>query len=196
MNAYNLRVRNLATGEMLIATFEHEEDVAAYLIERPEMFEVIGLRTNFEDPAVHARLKPLIRPLNDEERARMAVLDAQDALARAEAQAAEARRAKAEVEAHKERMRTADPNRPMKVTWARGGGFAMLDPADTRAISAEAQEAVLAWVAERNTWVESRGQEVEEAVVEVWPGPMPRDGERVLPGGRFTPAAKLAVGEA
>lgn len=196
MAQFDLRVRNLATGDMLIASFESEEDVADYLVHRPEMMEVIGLKTDVEDPEIHSRLKQVVRPFDGEELARVAMLDAQDALARAQQQAAEAKRAKAEADAHREKMKTADPNRIMKITWSRTGGFVMLDPADEREITEAARDAIIAWVNERNEWVESRGLEVEEAVVEVWPGPLPAGGSRVLQGGRFTPTAKASVGDA
>ena len=93
-------------------------------------------------------------------------------------------------------MRSADPNRPMQISWSLEGDFAMMDPADEREITPAAKEAVLEWVRERDGWVADRGLMVNEAVLTVWPGPLPKGESRVQPGGTFTPVTKVVVGKA
>lgn len=197
MATFDLRLRNLETSELLIASFESEEDVSGWLTDRPQFMEVLGLKTDAEDPTIHARLKELVRPLDAEELEQLAALEARDEQARSAMQADERKREQAEAEAHKAALRAADPNRVMQVYWSRAGGYEMQDRADEREITQEARDAIDAWVAERNEWVEGRGQEVIDATVEVWPGPMPKGEARVLRGGTFTPGVKAPpVGKA
>jgi hypothetical protein len=84
----------------------------------------------------------------------------------------------------------------MAVRWDLDAGFSVADPYDPRPISDAAKQAVLEWIAERNSWVESRGQVVGEALVEVYPGPVPDKKSRVLPGGTFTPRLQPGEGDA
>jgi hypothetical protein len=51
---------------------------------------------------------------------------------------------------------------------------------------------VLEWVRERDGWVADRGLMVSEAVLTVWPGPLPKGETRVQPGGKFIPATRPA----
>ena len=51
---------------------------------------------------------------------------------------------------------------------------------------------MLAWVAERNEWVEGRGQVVGEAKVTVWPGTLPKPGADRVQGGSFIPVTAPA----
>ncbi len=131
-----------------------------------------------------------MRPLDEDEAAVVARLD--EASERAfEARAEEeARRAEEEAAAYRASMRAADPKRPMQVAWSLEGGFAVVDAADERAISAEVQAAILEWVRERDEWVAERGLIVGEAVVTVWPLALPPGESRVQRGGTFTPVTK------
>lgn len=190
MAHFDLRLRNLESGEYLIASFEREEDVAEWLIHRPAMMEVLGLKTASHDPAVHDRLRPLVRPPSAEERARLLVLDAQDTLARAQQVEAESRREREEAAAHIEAMRTADPNRIMQVRWTKAEGYTLVDRFDPRPVNDDVRAAIAAWVTERNEWVHPRGLEVVEATVEAWPGPLKPGQERILGGGHFVPAQR------
>jgi len=190
MAHFDLRLRNLESGEFLIASFEREEDVAEFLIHRPAMMEVLGLKTDQEGSEVHDRLRPLVRPPDDAERARVMVLDAEDSLARARQIEEESRREQEEARAHVESMRTADPNRIMRVRWSKSEGYAHMDPIDPREINPAVQAAISAWVAERNDWVHARGLEVVEATVEAWPGALKPGQDRILGGGHFVPAQR------
>ena len=55
-------------------------------------------------------------------------------------------------------------------------------------------EEQLAWIAERDTWVEGRGQRVAAASVSVWPGPVPggSEAERIPPGGTFVTGSRTS----
>jgi hypothetical protein len=75
----------------------------------------------------------------------------------------------------------------MDVRYLYNAPLALTDGMDPRPISDEAREAVLAWVAERNEWVEGRGQIVGEAKVTVWPGPIAKAGADRVQGGSFIP---------
>lgn len=192
MGKLDLRLRDLETAELLIASFESEEDAATWLRERPRMMEVIGLIAESSDPALHVMLRGAVRPLDPDEAEVVQRMDAADAEARVAREIEHARRAAAEAEAHREAMRTADPDRPMQLSWSLEGDFSMMDPADEREITAAAKEAVLEWVRERDGWVADRGLMVSEAVLTVWPGPLPKGETRVQPGGKFIPAARPA----
>ncbi len=187
MAQLDLRLRNLETGELLIASFESEQDVAAWLVDRPPFMEVLGLKTDIEDPTIHERLKAMVRPFDAAELEQLAAIEEREQQARTEMQQAELLRAKQEEEARRVALRAADPNRVMKVYWSQKGGVEHEDRADERAITDEAREAVLAWVAERNEWVADRGQIVAEAKVWVWPAKLPKPTSDRVQGGTFIP---------
>ena len=187
MASIDLRLRNLETAELLIASFEREADAALWLRERPAMMEVLGVIARSADPAAHDALRRAMRPLDAEEAAVVARLDAEAERAYQQRREEEARRAEAERLAHIEEMRSADPGRPMQVRWSLDGGFAPVDPIDAREINAEVRAAILEWVRERDTWVADRGMIVGEALLTVWPLAVPAGASRVQPGGRFTP---------
>ncbi len=195
MARLDLRLRNLENSELLIASFESEDDAETWLADRPHMMEVIGLIAESSDPAMHQRLRQAARPLDAEETAVVRRMDEADAVARAEQEAEAVRRAAADAEAHRQAMRDADPDRPLQLTWTPRDGYTVMDPADERPISQEVKDAVAAWVAERNEWVADRGQVVAEAVVTVWPGALPDGESRVMRGGRFVPVAKEPTGK-
>jgi hypothetical protein len=194
MARLDLRLRNLENSELLIASFESEDDAETWLADRPHMMEVIGLIAESSDPAMHLRLRQAARPLDADEAAVVRRMDEADAVARAEQAVEHARRAEAEAEAHREELRRADPDRPLQISWTPGGGFSMVDPADAREVTRAAQDAVLEWVRERDGWVADRGLTIGEAVVTVWPGPVPKGESRVQPGGRFVPVARAPAG--
>lgn len=187
MAPIDLRLRNLETTELLIASFESEVDAALWLRERPRMMEVLGVIAQSSDPALHNALRRALRPLDDDEAEIVQRLDEEAERAYAQRQEEEARRAEEERLAHIEEMRTADPARPMQVRWSLTDGFAPMDPVDAREINADVQSAILAWVRERDTWVADRGQVVGEATLTVWPLAVPPGEERVQRGGRFSP---------
>ncbi len=187
MAPIDLRLRNLETTELLIASFENEIDAAFWLRERPHMMEVLGVIAESDDPSMHLALRRALRPLDPDEAAAVERLDDEAERADAERRADEARRAEEEAAAYREAMRHADPNRPMQVAWSLQGGFERVDPVDEREISEAVREAVIAWVRERDEWVAERGLVVGEAVVTVWPTRLPEGESRVHPGGSFTP---------
>ena len=189
MAPIDLRLRNLETTELLIASFENEVDAALWLRERPPMMEVLGVKAQSDDPSLHLALRRAVRPLDPEEHAVVKRLDEESERAWAAREEEEARRAEEEARAHLLEMRNADPNRPMQVAWSLDDGFHAVDPADERDLSPETREAILAWVRERDEWVADRGLIVGEATVTVWPGKLPEGQSRVQPGGRFVPAA-------
>jgi hypothetical protein len=194
MAPIDLRLRNLETTELLIASFDSEVDAALWLRERPRMMEVLGVIAQSSDPAMHNALRRALRPLDDDEAEIVQRLDEESERAYAQRQEDEARRADEERLAHIEEMRTADPARPMQVRWSLTDGFAPMDPVDAREINADVQSAVLAWVRERDTWVADRGQVVGEATLTVWPLAVPSGEERVQRGGRFSPMPAPAKG--
>jgi hypothetical protein len=130
MGKLDLRLRDLETADLLIASFESEDDAASWLRERPRMMEVIGLIAESSDPALHVMLRGAVRPLDPDEAEVVQRMDAADAEARVAREIEHARRAAAEAEAHREAMRTADPDRPMQLSWSLEGDFSMMDPSD------------------------------------------------------------------
>ncbi len=191
MAKLDLRLRDLETAELLIASFESEDDAATWLRERPPMMEVIGLIADSSDPVMHQMLRAAVRPLDPDEAEVVQRMDAADAVARTAREIEHVRRSAAEAEAHRESMRQADPNRLMQISWVRAEGFSMMDPADEREVTPAAQAAVLEWVRERDGWVADRGMIVVEATLSVWPGDLPKGETRVQQGGKFIPAAPL-----
>lgn len=189
MAAIDLRLRDLNTSELLIASFESEVDAALWLRERPRMMEVLGVIAQSSDPALHSALRRALRPLDEDEAEIVRRLDEEADRAYEQRQRDEARRAEEERLAHIEEMRTADPARPMQVRWSLSDGFSPVDPVDPREINAEVQSAILSWVRERDTWVADRGQVVGEAIVTVWPLAVPPGEDRVQRGGRFSPVS-------
>jgi hypothetical protein len=184
MSVFDLRVRDLHTGVSSLHSCPSEASALAFLGARPRFVEVLGVAVPNLDPEVNGRLRAAMRPLDDDERAAMKKLDdAIDAVARER----EEERRKKEQEAaaaHRQAMLTADPNRLMEVHWNYDSGFSLTDAADPRPITDEIKAAVLAWVRERDEWVENRGQIVGDAKVTLWPGPIPpaEKGERVKRG--------------
>jgi hypothetical protein len=139
-------------------------------------------------PDDEARLRQALRPFDAEELAAQAQQDERDAEVIRKAIAVDQERMRQEIEARREANKSADPDRLMTVSWERNGKLENSDPADDRVPGDVVRKAVEAWVAERNTWVHSRGQYVVSANVVVWPGPLPKgtgEDERVQMGGKF-----------
>lgn len=192
MSKITLKLRDLMKGDTSFQELATEEAAIAYLRERPRFTEVLGVVFEGLTPEQNQRLKAAMRPLDDDEEA------AEEALAekaRRAAEAAEEARAKeAEVAAaaHREAMKTADPNRKMEVRYRYDGSIAPVDAEDKREISAETHEAIMAWVAERNEWVESRNQVVGEAKLTIWPAALPKPGADRVVTGSFVPVTAAA----
>jgi hypothetical protein len=184
MSVLDLRVRDLHTGVSSLQSLPTEEAAVTWLAARPRFVEVLGVAVPNLDAAVNARLRAAMRPLDDEEKALMKKLD--DAIEAVARERDEERRKKEQeaAVAHKQAMLTADPNRLMEVHWNYDTGFSLTDAADPRHITDDIKAAVLAWVRERDEWVENRGQIVGDAKVTLWPGPIPpaEKGERVKRG--------------
>jgi hypothetical protein len=144
----------------------------------------------------NARLKAAMRPLDDDEREAETKLAA--AAQKVTEEAAALRRMEEEQAqvAHRNALRSADPNRLMEVRYHYSGVVGIIDPADTREIGEEARAAIAAWIAERNEWVESRGQVVGEAKLSVWPATLPKPGIDRVHAGSFVPVAVAAKPEA
>jgi hypothetical protein len=188
--AIQLRIRNLKTRETGVATFETEPEAALWLKDRPRFVEVVGVTGQSPPPKeVQDRLRALMRPLDADEQ--LAERELELAADQADLERAKENRRKEaeEQKAHAESMRTADPERLMEIHWHFDKGMNKTDPADPRAITDEARDAVLAWIAERNEWVVGRGQAVGECTVKVWPGKMPANADERVKEGRFFPVS-------
>ena len=185
---FELRVRDLRTGENSVAEFETPDAAHAWLKERPRFVEALGVATYGVSAEVSAKLRAASRPLDEEERKLEKILaDAVEAAAQARV-ALEQKKSQAAAAEHRAAQATADPNRTMEIHWTFDRGMELVDKADPRAITEDAKLAVLAWIAERNDWVKERGQIVGDATLTVWPGPLPAKagGERIERG-RFIP---------
>ena len=184
----DLYTRDLKTGKREQKMFESEQAALDFVQNRPKFTEILGVASHHVPGEVNQRLKAAYRPLDDEEKALEAKLEA--AAEQEARKQAEARRQR-EVEAaakHREEMKNADPNRPMEIRYRFNTELMLVDAADLREITAEVAEAVKAWVDERNEWVAGRGQVVGEAKLQVYPGPLPEGvTERVQSGGTFIP---------
>lgn len=194
--AIQLKIRDIRTGDAQVAEFESVADAETWLRERPRFVEVLGPARHGAIPSGdEMRLREAMRPLDEEERQAQAQQDLRSAEAIRKAMANEQQRMRQEMEARREANRDADPNRPLVVSWERGKGMRNADPVDDREVTELARKAVLAWVAERDTWVHPRGQYLVNAQVVVWPGPLPAgtsEEERVQPGGQFNVLAGTA----
>jgi hypothetical protein len=177
-----LKLQALETGDTSFREFENEEATIAFLRERPRFTDVLGVVFEGLSREQNDRLKAAMRPLDAEEVA------AEAKLKKARETAAEAQRVTREAEdeqarlARRESLKSLDPNRPMDVRYHYSGSITPVDPDDTRELTAEVRDAILAWVAERNEWVESRGQIVGEAKLTVLPGELKKGADRVQHG--------------
>ncbi|AKT38727.1 hypothetical protein [Chondromyces crocatus] len=193
MPPIDLQVRDLDTGDRSIASFPSEEEAITWLNDRPRFQEVMGVAMTGLAHEIDARLRAALRPLDDEEREKAQALETK-ALEDAQKRAEEAqKREQATAEAHRAALASAPPDRPMEIRYRYDRDLELVDVNDTRPITPEAREAVLAWVAEREEWVRGRGQTVGEARVTVYPAGIPAQarGERVRTGS-FVPITASA----
>jgi len=168
-----LQVRDLLTGKTHQETFGSEALAIAWLQARPPHCEVLGIAMATIDAALNDRLKTACRPLDAAERAiRTQAATAADA-ARLQQLAEQRQREQAALAEHRRALAEADPDRPMELRYRFDRGLSLIDSADPRDITAQAREAVAAWVAERHEWLQSRRQVIGEATLTVWPGPLP-----------------------
>ncbi len=181
---FDLQLRDLKTGNTSRKTFESVDEAKAWLADRPRYTDVMGIASHHVPRETSDELRAAMKPLDDEEKA----LD--DALREAREKAVEqaaqerARAEAAEAARHMAAQASADPKRPMELRWTYKDGLSIADAADTREIPQVVREAVDAWVAERNTWVESRNQVVGDARLRAWPSDIPegKGDERILSG--------------
>ena len=187
MADFDVKVRNLKTGETMVASMANAEQCCEWLAERPPFLEILGVLSD-TSPAEQVRLKESMRPYDEEELKLKAAYDKKLEAAMAAQYAAELK----QIEGDKSTPAdpNADPNRPISVRYEVDEGLSVVD--DERELTDVVRDAVAAWVKERNTWVEAKGQIVGEAHLEVWPGPIPEDegDERVRAGGQFFPRLK------
>jgi hypothetical protein len=182
----DLRVRDLKTGSTKNQPFATLDEARIWLKDRPRFVEVLGIASHHVSPEVSNELKALNRPLDEEEeRLRKTVESAQAEAQRLQLEEQQRVQAAA-VAAQLKEQQTADPNRPLELRYTYRGDLTVTTAGDDREITEAAREAVLAWVAERNEWVESRGQVVGDANLRVYPGPVP-DGEERIVSGTFIP---------
>jgi hypothetical protein len=185
-----LRIRNLQSREAGVVVFESEADALSWLAARPRFVDVVGVGGTVALPKdVEARLRAAVRPLDVEERIAERELEIEQEKAEL-ARAKEALEKEAEArEKHAAEMRTADPARIMEVRWRFDAGMTLTDAHDPRVIPDVARAAVLAWIAERNEWIEGRGQTIGECTVHVWPGDLPAGETERVKDGRFFPVS-------
>ena len=187
MAEFEVKIRNLETGEMLVAGMPDSDAAIAWLEERPKNIEIVSVLSECS-PAQSKRLKEAMRPYDEDEMKLKAEYDrkatkaAMDQYAK-EMQDMQAMQAAAEASDGAE----LDPNRPISVRYEVDVGFSVVD--DSRPLTDAATAACIAWIEERNSWVKDKGQIVGEAHIDVWPGDVPEGDEekRVLDGGRFFP---------
>ncbi|MCA8924288.1 MAG: hypothetical protein KDD82_20935 [Planctomycetes bacterium] len=181
-----LTVHDLRTDVEGTQSFASVEAAKAWLAERPKFIQVFGVATRELSQEVGSELRACMRALDDEERQlkdRLAAKADEAARQRAKVKRAE------EAEHHRAELAAADPNRPLDLSYRYDSELTPTDVADAREITPEARQAVLEWIEERNTWVESRSQIVGMANVKVWPGPLPEgETERVIEG-NFVPVS-------
>lgn len=192
MPKITLKLQDLHSGDTSFREFEDEEATTAFLRERPRFTDVLGVVFEGLSKEQNERLKAAMRPLDDEERAAEAALKVAAQKAKETAEATRRMEEEAAHAAHRNAMRSADPNRLMEVRYRYDTGIALMDPTDPREVTEEARAAVMEWVAERNEWMETRGQVVGEAKLSLWPGVLPKAGISRVQAGSFVPVSAPA----
>lgn len=185
MADFEIKVRNLETGEMLVATMPDAESCIEWLKERPKNVEIVSVLSE-TSPVEQKRLKDAMRPYDEDELELKEEYDRKASAAAAAAYGQELETIENAQALSEEELEKLDPNRPLAVKYELDEGLTVVD--DNRELTDAARAACLAWVNVRNGWIEGNGQIVGEAHLEVWPNDCP-DGEdkRVLEGGRFFP---------
>ena len=182
-----LKLENMNTGETSFEEFAEEEATIAWLRERPRFTDVLGVVFEGLTREQNDRLKATVRPLDDEEKAaEKALVETREKEAEAQREV-RAREDEVAAVAHRAAQKDLNPKRPMEVRYRYDTGLSLTDRDDPREISEEVRAAVMAWVAERNEWVDSRGQIVGEAKVTVHPGALPTPGTDRVQHGSFVP---------
>lgn len=184
MAGFQIKVRNLETDETLVATLDNYQDALTFLGDRPRMMEIITVISDVS-PVQMRELKDAMRPYDDDEKLHLANRAAQAVEALRRAREAEEALSLAEDARAREAAKNADPARPIKVKWSLEEGCVKNDAFDPRELTDVVEQAVFAWIQERNAWVADRGQIVAEAEVEVYPLDIPEGSERVVRGGTF-----------
>jgi hypothetical protein len=187
MSKIMLKLRDLKTGNPLVREFDDEAQTITFLKERPPFVDVLGVVFEGLTPEQNARLKAANRPLDPTELAAEKALDAAAAKQAEEAAVLRAEEDEKARVAHREALKNADPNRSMEVRYQYNTELTLVDQDDPREITAEARTAIAAWIAERNEWVEGRGQIVGEAKIHVWPGTLPKPTAERVQSGTFIP---------
>jgi len=183
----DLNIRNLQTVEREQKVFDSEQEALEFLQNRPKFSDVLGVASHHVPQEINQRLKEAVRPLDEEEKLLVKQhAAALEDLARKRAEQ-EQKRAAETAAKHKAAMATADPNRPLEIRYRFDAGLSVADRADDRTITPEAEEAVMAWIEERNSWVASRHQVVGEANVKAYPGPLPDGVTERVESGTFVP---------
>jgi len=190
----DLQIRDLKTGSTGQQAFESIEDCKSWLTQRPKYTEVLGIASHHVPAEISDELKAARRALDEEETALSKKLD--QALESAHAAAAEARRREEQAAAdkHRQEMANLDDNAPMTLRFLYNKGVCVADTADKREPSAACLADVKAWIEERNGWVESRGQVVGDANIEVYPSAKPDGAESHIISGTFIPVSGPAKG--
>jgi len=187
-----LKVRNLQTAEDGTVDFESEEKATDWLRIRPPFVEVLGLATDGVTPEISNALKAAMRPLSPEEKLLEQKLTAAHRAVMEKMAKDRMEREKKELASAQASHQSADPNRPMELSWTYDHGLVKGDPNDPREITEEAKAAVKAWVDERLDWVKDRNQIVGSAKLTVYPAKLPKpDADRVQRG-TFVPCAAPA----
>lgn len=192
MAKITLKLQDLHDGTTSFRELETEEEAIAFLQQRPPFTDVLGVVFEGLSREQNARLRAAMRPLDDAEREAEAKLTAAALKVKEENEALRRMEEEAALAAHRASLRNADPNRAMEVRYRYDTGISVIDPGDAREIPEEAQAAIVAWIEERNSWVESRGQVVGEAKMSVWPGPLPKGVTERVHAGSFIPITAAA----
>lgn len=185
MALVTLNLRDMKTGQRMLAEFDTLDGCIDWLEQRPQFVDVLGPADESLTPEGERMLRSALRPYDAEENELLAAARQQR-----EADLQSARQVDREVVARERVEREAaivarGPNDPMELRFTRGGTLAHTEPLDTRPIPEVVQAAVEDWVRERDSWVHRRGQRVAEAVLTVFPGEIPTGQERVQAGGQF-----------
>ncbi len=195
MPKVTLRLRGLEDGEGKVTEQGSIEEAIAWLEKRPRFVEVLGVVFEGISRDDNDRMKTAMRPLDDEEREKVRLLDEKDAAAREKAAEARRRETEAATERMRQEAKTASPNRPMELRYRFDEPeLSKTDQYDDRAVSDAAKEAVRAWVEERQEWVRDRGQTIGEAKVTLYPNEVPEKKDRVIQG-TFIPVAAAPKSE-
>lgn len=195
MSKVMLRLRDLQTGDGFTREFPDVDAATTWLADRPRFNECLGVVFEGLTREDNDRMRAAMRPLDDEERASMNRLDAAEAEAKAKRAEERRKEAEASEKAQRDAAKGADPNRPMELEYRYDREELLkTDKFDDRPITAEAIEAVKAWVAERMEWVADRGQTVGQAKVVVYPNDVPKGKERAS-SGTFIPVTAPPKGQ-